>query len=77
MTYHYACNVCGNRKDVECPMDLAPKEIPCNCGKIMEQDFLGKLKSIQTDLPEDYKALSEYHSVDYGDDEDMEKMLSI
>lgn len=76
MIYHYACNVCGNRKDVECPMGLAPKEILCNCGGKMVQDILGK--RIQNHLPLDYRATeAEYHSVNYGDDEDMEKMLSI
>lgn len=75
MDYRYICE-CGKKKNVECPMGLAPKEIPCDCGGIMRQDFLGKLKSIQTDLPEDYKALSEFHSVDYGDDDVMERSLN-
>lgn len=75
MKYHYLCK-CGKKKDIECPMGLAPKEVSCDCGEMMEQDLLGKLKSIQTDLPEDYKALSEYHSVDYGDDDVIERSLN-
>ena len=77
MLYHYVCSKCGKKRDVEFSMGYAPRSIECDCGERMTQDFLGKLRSIQTDLPESYKALSEYAPQDYGDDDDMEKMLSI
>ena len=57
MTYKYLCKKCGTKKELEYPMGSAPKVMVCPCGGSMEQDFLGKLKSIQTDLPEDYKEL--------------------
>ena len=71
------CKRCGTKKEVEYPMGSARKVIVGPCGGSMEQDFLGKLKSIQTDLPEDYKALSEYKSIDYGDDDTMNTMLNM
>ena len=77
MIYVYLCEKCKKESIEEFPMGSAPKEIKCKCGGGMKQDFLGKLKSIQTDLPENYKSQSEYHSVDYGSDEDMEAMMSI
>ena len=76
MTYKYLCKKCGTKKELEYPMGSAPKVMVCLCGGSMVQDFLGKLKSIQTDLPEDYKACSDYHSVDYDcDDDKMQAML--
>ena len=48
MTYKYLCKKCGTKKELEYPMGSAPKVIVCPCGGSMEQDFLGKLKSIQT-----------------------------
>ena len=76
MIYNYICKKCNTKKGISYCMGSAPKEVICDCGGIMEQDFLGKLKSIQTDLPEDYKALSEYKSVDYDcDDDTMQAML--
>ena len=77
MIYHYICTKCKNKKNVEFPMGTAPKQIKCDCGENMEQDLIGKLKTIQTNLPEDYKAMSDYHSIDYGDDENMKQMLSM
>ena len=77
MTYKYLCKKCGTKKEIEDPMGSAPKVIICPCGGSMEQDFSGKLKSIQTDLPEDYRSQSEFHSVDYGDDDTMNAMLNI
>jgi len=77
MTYKYLCKKCGTKKELEYPMGSAPKEIPCLCGGVMGQDFLGKLKTIQNDLPESYKALSEYAPQDYGDDDDLEKMMNV
>ena len=77
MIYVYLCEKCKEESVEEFPMGSAPKEIKCKCGGTMKQDFLGKLKSIQTDLPESYKALSEYAPQDYGNDEDMEIMMSI
>lgn len=68
MLYHYACSKCGKKRDVEFSMGYAPRSIECDCGERMTQDFLGKLKSIQTHLSEDYRSQSEFHSVDYGDD---------
>jgi hypothetical protein len=56
-------------------MGLAPKEVSCDCGEMMEQDLLGK--RIQSHLPLDYIATeSDYHSVDYGDDDVMERSLN-
>lgn len=67
MTYHYYCNKCKEKKDYVFPMGEAEDYIQCDkCGGRMMQDILGK--RIQSHLPEDYKSLSEYHSVDYGDD---------
>ena len=77
MTYKYLCKKCGAKKELEYPMGSAPKIMLCPCGGSMEQDFLGKLKSIQTDLPESYKALSEYAPQDYGDDDTMNTMLNM
>lgn len=77
MTYKYLCKKCGTKKELEYPMGSAPKIMLCHCGGRMEQDFLGKLKSIQTDLPESYKALSEYAPQDYGDDDTMSAMLNM
>ena len=77
MKYNYICGKCGAKKEVDWPMGSSPKEMTCDCGGIMEQDFLGKLKTIQSDLPEDYRSQSEYHSVDYGDDDDLEKMMNV
>ena len=78
MTYKYLCKKCGTKKELEYPMGSAPKVIVCPCGGSMEQDFLGKLKSIQTHLSEDYIATSDYHSTDFGgSDEDMEVMLNM
>ena len=68
MLYHYVCSKCGKKRDVEFSMGYAPCSIECDCGERMTQDFLGKLKSIQTHLSEDYRSQSEFHSVDYGDD---------
>jgi len=75
MLYHYACSKCGKKRDVEFSMGYAPRSIECDCGERMTQDLLGK--KIQNHLSEDYKAISDYHSLNYGDDDDMEKMLSI
>lgn len=77
MKYQYVCNKCKTKKELEYAMGSAPKEVNCDCGGVMKQDFLGKLKSIQSDLPESYKALSEYAPQNYGSDDDMEKMMSI
>ena len=77
MTYKYLCKKCGTKKELEYPMGSAPKIMLFPCGGRMEQDFLGKLKSIQTDLPESYKALSEYAPQDYGDDDTMSAMLNM
>lgn len=78
MTYKYLCKKCGTKKELEYPMGSAPKVMICPCGGSMEQDFLGKLKSIQTHLSEDYIATSDYHSTDFdGSDEDMERMLNL
>ena len=78
MTYKYLCKKCGTKKELEYPMGSAPKVTVCPCGGSMEQDFLGKLKSIQTHLSEDYIATSDYHSTDFdGSDEDMERMLNL
>ena len=77
MTYKYLCKKCGTKKELEYPMGSAPKVIVCPCGGSMEQDFLGKLKSIQTHLSEDYQSQSEFHSVDYGDDDTMSTMLNM
>lgn len=76
MKYCYVCDKCRTRKNFDFPMGSAIENMTCSCGGIMAQDFIGKLKSIQIDLPEDYKALSEYHSVDYGDDDVMEGALN-
>ena len=76
MIYHYICNKCGKKKDKEFPMGSALESIDCECGNKMIQDVLGK--KIQTHLPEDYRATSEYHSIDYGgSDEDMQRMLDM
>lgn len=76
MIYHYICEKCGKKEDKEFPMGNAVDFIDCKCGGKMTQDLLGK--KIQSHLPLDYRATeTEYHSVDYGNDEDMEKMLSI
>ena len=77
MTYNYICSVCNKKKSINFPMGKAEDIVKCDCGGDMKQDFLNKLKTIQTNLSEDYKAMSEYHSTDYGNDEDMEKMLSM
>lgn len=75
MIYHYYCEKCGKKEDKEFPMGSAVDYTECECGGKMVQDILGK--RIQTHLPEDYIATSEYHSVDYGDDSDMERMLNM
>lgn len=76
MKYNYICSLCNNKKSIDFPMGKAENIVKCDCGGDMKQDFLGKLKTIQSDLPEDYKAMSEFHSVDYGGtDEDMQNML--
>ena len=77
MTYKYLCKKCGTKKELEYPMGSAPKVMICPCGGSMEQDFLGKLKSIQTYLNEDYRSQSEFHSVDYGEDDTMNTMLNM
>jgi len=75
MTYHYICEKCGKKSDRQFPMGEALDSIECDCGGTMKQDILGK--RVQNHLPLDYQALeSNYHSVDYGNDESMEKMLS-
>lgn len=74
MIYHYYCEKCKNKEDKEFPMGNAVNFIECKCGGKMIQDILAK--RVQSHLPEDYKALSEYHSVDFGGtDDDMEAML--
>lgn len=75
MIYHYKCNKCNKKKDFEFPMGNAKNIINCDCGGEMTQDILSK--RVQSHLPEDYIATSEYHSLNYGSDDDMEKMLSI
>ena len=66
MKYHYYCHKCNKKIDLLFPMGEAKDLIRCDCGGDMTQDILKK--KVMSDLPEDYKALSEYHSVDYGDD---------
>lgn len=76
MLYHYFCKSCGKKEDKEFKMGEALEIINCECGGKMYQNILGK--RIQSHLPEDYIATSEYHSVDFGgSDEEMEAMLSI
>lgn len=76
MIYHYICNKCKNMEDFNFPMGSAKSEIKCEkCGGVMVQNFRNKIRNIQTQVSEDYKALSEYHSVNYGDDDVMEKQL--
>lgn len=75
MLYHYYCEKCGKKEDKEFPMGNALDYIECDCGGKMKQDILSK--KVQSHLSEDYKALSDYHSINYGNDEDMEKMLNI
>ena len=75
MIYHYFCNKCGNKEDKEFPMGSAVDSVDCECGGKMIQDILGK--RIQSHLPLDYIATeSNYHSMDYGDDDSMETMLN-
>lgn len=75
MIYHYYCEKCGKKEDKEFPMGSAVDSIDCECGGKMVQDILGK--RIQSHLPLDYIATeSEYHSVDYGDDDSMMTMLN-
>ena len=75
MIYHYKCDKCGKKIDKNYPMGSAVDSIECSCGGIMIQDILNK--KVQSHLPEDYKALSDYHSQDYGGtDEEMEAMLN-
>lgn len=73
MKYHYICEKCGLKIDKEYPMGTAVSSIDCNCGGTMIQDILGK--KIQSHLPEDYQACSEYHSVDYGSDDVVERCI--
>jgi DNA-directed RNA polymerase subunit RPC12/RpoP len=76
MIYRYMCNKCGKRKEESFKMGDALDYIECDCGGKMKQDILGK--KIQTHLPLDYRATeTDYHSVNYGDDYSMEKMLSV
>lgn len=75
MLYHYKCDKCGKKIDKNYPMGSAVDSIDCECGGKMVQDILGK--RIQSHLPLDYRATeTEYHSVDYGDDDSMETMLN-
>ena len=75
MIYHYYCKKCGKKEDKEFPMGSALDSIDCKCGGKMVQDILGK--RIQSHLPLDYIATeSNYHSVNYGDDDSMETMLN-
>ena len=74
MVYHYICNKCGIKADKNFPMGKAVPRIMCKCGGNMIQDILAK--KIQTHLSEDFIATSEYHTIDYGDDDTMEKMLA-
>lgn len=68
MIYHYKCNKCNKKKDFEFPMGNAKDIINCDCGGEMTQDILSK--RVQSHLPLDYQAIeSDYHSVDYGDDD--------
>ena len=48
--------------------------IKCKCGSKAYQNILAK--KVQSHLPEDYIATSEYHSVNYGDDYTMENLLN-
>ena len=74
MIYHYVCEKCGKKEDKNYPMGSAKDFIECTCGGAMVQDILNK--KVQSHLPEDYKALSDYHSVNYGNDDVMEEMLN-
>ena len=75
MIYHYYCEKCGKKEDKEFPMGSAVDSVDCECGGKMIQDILGK--RIQSHLPLDYIATeSNYHSMDYGDDDSMETMLN-
>ena len=76
MLYHYYCEKCGKKEDKNFPMGNAVDYVECSCGGKMKQDILSK--KVQSHLPLDYIATeSNYHSVDYGNDADMEKMLNI
>ena len=61
MIYHYVCKKCGKKEDKNYPMGSAVDSIECSCGGDMAQDILNK--KVQSHLPEDYKALSDYHSM--------------
>lgn len=74
MIYHYICEKCGNKIDENFPMGNAVDFIKCKCGSKAYQNILAK--KVQSHLPEDYIATSEYHSIDYGDDYTMENLLN-
>ena len=75
MIYHYVCEKCDKKEEREFPMGSALDFITCRyCKSKMKQDILAK--KIMSHLPEDYIATSNYHSMNYGNDDDMEKMLS-
>ena len=74
MLYHYKCSKCEKITDKNFPMGSAENFIKCECGNNAYQDILAK--KVQSHLPEDYIATSDYHSTNYGDDYSMEQLLN-
>lgn len=67
MIYNFICGNCQNEKILEISLghDL-PKVLCSRCGKRMQQNYKLKVSSIDINIPEDFKAGSEFKSKDYS-----------
>jgi len=61
MIYHYKCEKCKKKVDVDIPMgqDL-PKDLKCECNGLLRHDFVSQIKTQSLEIPQNFQACSRY-----------------